>query len=102
MPTNLPPEYFDAERRYKQAATSQENIAALEELISTVLKHKGTDRLRADLLVVAAEIPQDFLNIDREIHYLLVDRKVLISRPLAPKNASAGNHPAPPKITKSL
>ena len=65
MPTNLPPEYFDAERRYKQAATSQEKIAALEELISTVLKHKGTDRLRADLLVVAAEVPQDLLNIDR-------------------------------------
>lgn len=49
MPTNLPPEYFDAERRYKQAATPQEKIAALEELISTIPKHKGTDKLRADL-----------------------------------------------------
>lgn len=48
MPTNLPPEYFDAEKRYKQAA-AQEKIAALEELISTVPKHKGTDKLRADL-----------------------------------------------------
>ena len=49
MPTNLPPEYFDAEKRYRQAVNSQEKIAALEELISTVPKHKGTDRLRADL-----------------------------------------------------
>lgn len=49
MPTNLLPEYFDAEKRYRQAATSQEKIAALEELISTVPKHKGTDKLRADL-----------------------------------------------------
>ncbi len=47
MPTNLPPEYFEAEKRYKQAATPQEKLAALEELISTIPKHKGTDKLRA-------------------------------------------------------
>jgi hypothetical protein len=49
MPTNLPPEYFSAEERYKEAATLQEKITRLEELISTVPKHKGTDKLRADL-----------------------------------------------------
>jgi ribosome-interacting GTPase 1 len=49
MPTNLPPEYFDAEELYKAAETPQEKIARLEELISTVPKHKGTDKLRADL-----------------------------------------------------
>ena len=49
MPANLPPEYFDAEKRFKQAATSAEKIAALEDLIATVPKHKGTDKLRADL-----------------------------------------------------
>jgi ribosome-interacting GTPase 1 len=49
MPTNLPPEYFNAEERYKEAATPQEKITRLEELISTVPKHKGTDKLRADL-----------------------------------------------------
>ncbi len=49
MPTNLPPEYYNAEERYKEASTPQEKIARLEELISTVPKHKGTDKLRADL-----------------------------------------------------
>ncbi len=49
MPANLPPEYFEAEKRFKQASTPQEKIMALEELISTVPKHKGTDKLRADL-----------------------------------------------------
>ena len=49
MPTNLPPEYFSAEERYKQASTTQEKIERLEELISTIPKHKGTDKLRADL-----------------------------------------------------
>ncbi|HPV08132.1 MAG TPA: TGS domain-containing protein [Aggregatilineales bacterium] len=49
MPANLPPEYFAAEERFRAAETTEEKIASLEELISTVPKHKGTDHLRADL-----------------------------------------------------
>jgi ribosome-interacting GTPase 1 len=49
MPANLPPEYFDAEKRFRQASTPAEKIFALEELIATIPKHKGTDRLRGDL-----------------------------------------------------
>lgn len=49
MPANLPPEYFNAEKRFKQASTPAEKIIALEDLIATVPKHKGTDKLRADL-----------------------------------------------------
>jgi len=49
MPANLPPEYFEVERRYREAESPREKIALLEELISTVPKHKGTDHLRADL-----------------------------------------------------
>jgi len=49
MPTNLPPEYFEVDRRYRAAESLGEKIACLEELISTVPKHKGTDKLRADL-----------------------------------------------------
>jgi hypothetical protein len=49
MPTNLPPEYFEVEKRYRAAKSTEEKIACLQELLSTVPKHKGTDRLRADL-----------------------------------------------------
>lgn len=49
MPANLPPEYYQAEADYKKAVSIQEKITALEVLISTVPKHKGTDKLRADL-----------------------------------------------------
>lgn len=49
MPTNLPPEYYEAEKLYKSAQTPDEKIARLEEMISTIPKHKGTDHLRADL-----------------------------------------------------
>ncbi len=49
MPTNLPPEAAEIERRYRAAASSvAEKIACLEELLSTIPKHKGTDKLRAD------------------------------------------------------
>jgi len=49
MPTNLPPEYFEADKHFRQAKTLAEKIERLEVLISTVPKHKGTDKLRADL-----------------------------------------------------
>lgn len=49
MPTNLPPDYYKAEKQFREAATHQERIAWLEEMYSLVPKHKGTDHLRADL-----------------------------------------------------
>jgi small GTP-binding protein len=49
MPTNLPPEAQDAERRYREAETPEDKIAFLEEYLSLIPKHKGTDHLRADL-----------------------------------------------------
>jgi ribosome-interacting GTPase 1 len=49
MPTNLPPEAIDAERQYRAAKSVTEKIACLEEYISLIPKHKGTDKLRADL-----------------------------------------------------
>jgi small GTP-binding protein len=49
MPTNLPQDYFKVEERYKAAETIEEQIELLEEMISTIPKHKGTDHLRADL-----------------------------------------------------
>ena len=48
MPTNLPPEYFDIERRYREAETAEEKAALLEELLAVIPKHKGTEHLRGD------------------------------------------------------
>ena len=49
MPTNLPPDYFEAEKNYRQATSAAEKISWLEEMLSIMPKHKGTDKLRADL-----------------------------------------------------
>jgi len=49
MPANLPPQYVEAEKRYRSASTPQEKLEALQEMLAIMPKHKGTDRLRADL-----------------------------------------------------
>ncbi len=49
MPANLTPEYFKAEKWFREATTTEEKILALEQMLSVMPKHKGTDHLRADL-----------------------------------------------------
>lgn len=49
MPTNLPPEYYKVEERFRSATTPEDKVTYLEEMLSIVPKHKGTDHLRADL-----------------------------------------------------
>lgn len=49
MPANLPPQYFDAEKRFRDAKTPAEKAAALEAMLAIMPHHKGTDKLRADL-----------------------------------------------------
>lgn len=49
MPANLTPQYLAAEQRYKQASSSAEKLEALEEMLAVIPKHKGTEKLQADL-----------------------------------------------------
>jgi hypothetical protein len=48
MPTNLPPDFYNAEKRFREAESTEEKIACLEEMLSIIPKHKGTDHIRAD------------------------------------------------------
>ncbi|MFQ5743216.1 MAG: TGS domain-containing protein [Acidobacteriota bacterium] len=49
MPANLTPQYKDAERRYRQAVIPEEQVAALGEMLALIPKHKGTEKLQADI-----------------------------------------------------
>ncbi len=49
MPANLTPDYLEAERRFKGAKTTPEKIEALEEMFATIPKHKGTEKMQADI-----------------------------------------------------
>ncbi|HUT61578.1 MAG TPA: TGS domain-containing protein [Phycisphaerae bacterium] len=49
MPANLTPMYRKAEEAFRQAKTAAEKIAALEEMYATIPKHKGTEKMQADI-----------------------------------------------------
>ena len=49
MPANLTPEYYDAEAQYKSAKTPEEKLEALELMMATIPKHKGTEKMRGDI-----------------------------------------------------
>lgn len=59
MPTNLPPEYFRAEQTFREAESTSAKVAALEEMMSTIPKHKGTDKLRAELRRKISKLKED-------------------------------------------
>ncbi|TES90228.1 MAG: TGS domain-containing protein [Candidatus Cloacimonadota bacterium] len=49
MPTNLPPNYYRKERELKFAHSPEEKIQIYLELLAIMPKHKGTDKLKADI-----------------------------------------------------
>lgn len=59
MPANLPPQYFEKEKELKKAKNPQERIAILEELLAIVPKHKGTEKLQAQLKTKIAKLKSD-------------------------------------------
>lgn len=49
MPANLTPQYHKAEAAYRHAETPQEQLECLQEMLREIPKHKGTDKLQAEL-----------------------------------------------------
>jgi ribosome-interacting GTPase 1 len=49
VPANLTPQYKEAEERFKQASTQEDKIEALEEMLRLIPKHKGTEKMQADI-----------------------------------------------------
>ena len=49
MPTNVTAEYGKADKKFRNAKTTPEKIAALKEMFTAVPKHKGTEKLRLNL-----------------------------------------------------
>lgn len=49
MPANLTPEYERAERAYREARSDADRLSALLLMLSAIPKHKGTEKMQADL-----------------------------------------------------
>jgi len=59
MPANLPPQYFEAEKRFRSAKEPEEKIAALQAMLAIMPRHKGTDKLHAMLRQKIAKFSQE-------------------------------------------
>ena len=49
MPANLPPQYLKAEDEYRRASTPAQRFECLRQLFLLLPKHKGTEKLQAEL-----------------------------------------------------
>ncbi len=49
MPANVTPEYLEAKEKYRLANSPEEQMAALQEMLRTIPKHKGTEKMQADI-----------------------------------------------------
>ena len=59
VPANLTPQYMAAEAAFKEARTNEEKVLALEEMLAVIPKHKGTEKLQAEIksrLVESSEV----------------------------------------------
>jgi len=59
VPANLTPEYRNAEERFKAATTPAEKLAALEDMLRAIPKHKGTEKMQADIKRRIARLKSD-------------------------------------------
>jgi len=58
LPANLTPQYMAAEATYKEAKTAEEKRLALEEMLAVIPKHKGTEKLQAEIKSRLAKLRQ--------------------------------------------
>src|SRR3954452_2453105 len=49
MPANLPPQYSKAEEEFRRATSPADRLEKLREMFRLLPKHKGTEKLQAEL-----------------------------------------------------
>jgi hypothetical protein len=98
MPANLTPDYMAADKKFKDATTPQAKLEALEEMLATIPKHKGTEKMQANLKSRIAKLRQEaqkrkgsararpFYHVEREG----AGQIVLVGAPNAGKSALLG------------
>lgn len=59
MPANLPPQYYEAEERFRDARTAKDRLAILKEMWAIMPKHKGTDRLQGELKAKLSQLKKE-------------------------------------------
>jgi ribosome-interacting GTPase 1 len=65
VPANLTPDYKQAELHYRQASTRDDKLEALREMIALLPKHKGTEKLLADLRHRVSKLEEEAIHARR-------------------------------------
>ncbi len=66
MPANLTPSYLKAEEEYRRAGTVEEELKCLQVMLAEIPKHKGTDKLQADIKAKIAKAKRE-LQAERRV-----------------------------------
>lgn len=66
MPANLPPQYYELEREFKQESDPSERLRLAKELLALMPKHKGTDKLQAELKAKISKLKKQIDGGDRK------------------------------------
>ena len=59
MPANLTPQYLKAEEAYRRATSPEEELECLQVMLRELPKHKGTDKLNAELKQKISKVRKD-------------------------------------------
>lgn len=59
MPANLPPQFYELEREYREKKTIQEKIEILKKMFAIMPKHKGTDKLQAEIKAKISKLKEE-------------------------------------------
>lgn len=59
MPANLTAQYLKAEEAYRRATSPEEELECLQVMLAEIPKHKGTDKLQADLKAKIAKVKRE-------------------------------------------
>ncbi|HET7753073.1 MAG TPA: GTPase [Anaeromyxobacteraceae bacterium] len=69
MPANLTPAYKEAELRFREASTLEARLDAVREMLALIPKHKGTEKLQAQLKQRIAKLEQEGAHVARSGHH---------------------------------
>jgi hypothetical protein len=61
MPANLTPQYLKAEEEYRRATSLEDELKCLQVMLAEIPKHKGTDKLQADIKAKIAKVRKEML-----------------------------------------
>jgi len=65
MPANLPPQYYVLERQFRAEKDIAEKLRMAQELLSIMPKHKGTDKLQADMKAKISKLKKQISSVKK-------------------------------------